>query len=213
MINIIEYADLWNDEKINFKAQEFLKAHPKYNKIPVDIEAIIGIDLEIDIIPLPGLKKLFDGAVDAHLSADFSSIYVDEFISDKRETRYRFTLAHEIGHKILRPEIYQMLNYDSLDTAKSIILELNKSYPFFEKQADEFSGRILVSQRELLYVFNKYQKMSEKQVLEEIPEYDLINNIEYREAVKIKLISTLAKCFNVSPEAMTIRLKKEQLIL
>jgi Zn-dependent peptidase ImmA (M78 family) len=212
MKNILEYADFWNDEKINFKAQDFLKEHPKYNKIPINIESIIGIDLGIDIIPLPGLKKLFDGAVDAYLSADFTSIYVDDFISEKRETRYRFTLAHEIGHMILHPEVYQMLDYDSLDTARTIILELNKSYPFFEKQADEFAGRVLVPQRELLYVFGKYQKMSEKQVLEEIPEYNLINNIEYQEAVKIKVTSTLAKYFLVSSEAITIRLRKERLI-
>lgn len=212
MINILKYAKRWNDEKIDQKTREFLKEHPKYNKIPIDIESIIDIDLGIDIIPLPGLRNFFDGAMDAYLSKDFTSIYVDEFVSEKRENRYRFTLSHEIGHLILHPEVYQMLDYSSLDMAKNTILTLNKLYPDFEPEADEFAGRLLVPRNELKYVFDKFQKNSEERVLEEIPEFDLINNAGYQKAVKISLISELSKNFNVSETAMSIRLEKEKLI-
>lgn len=213
MNNILKYANRWDDEKIDNKARKFLNEHSAYNKIPIEIESIIDIDMKMDIIPLPGLKKLFDDAIDAFLSVDLTTIYVDEFISDKRENRYRFTLAHEIGHKILHPEVYQSLNYNTLDSAKNIILTLNRQYPIFESQADEFAGRILVPRKELRYIFDKYQKSSQEIVLEEMPEFDLINSIGYQEAVNISLISELSKNFRVSEPAISIRLRKERLTL
>jgi len=212
MINILEYASRWDDEKIDHKAREFLDDHPTYNKIPIEIESIIDIDLKMDIVPLPGLKKLFDGATDAFLSVDFSTIWVDDFISENRENRYRFTLAHEIGHMILHPEVYKTLDYSSLTTAKNTILAINKLYPTFDSQADEFAGRVLAPRKELQYVFDKFQKKAEERVLEEIPELDLINKVEYQEAVKIVLIPGIARKFKISEAAMGVRLKKEQLV-
>ena len=63
MTDILEHAR-WTDEEINTEAAKFLADHPSYNRIPIEI------DLKMDIIPLPGLRTLFEGIVDALISSD-----------------------------------------------------------------------------------------------------------------------------------------------
>jgi hypothetical protein len=94
--------------EINLAAIGFLKDHPNQSSIPVDIEGIVD-ELRMDIIPLPGLKTISRQAgldADAFISSDFSSITVDQFILERRINRYRFTLAHELGHMVLHSEYY-----------------------------------------------------------------------------------------------------------
>jgi len=38
--------------------------------------------------------------MEGFISGDLNVIYVDELIYDQRPARYRFTLAHEIGHDV-----------------------------------------------------------------------------------------------------------------
>jgi Zn-dependent peptidase ImmA (M78 family) len=83
-------------EQIRERADDFLKAHNPQMIIPVPIENIAEFSMGINIIPIPGLQKLID--VEGFISSDFSSITVDQFVMEERETRYRFTIAHEIGH-------------------------------------------------------------------------------------------------------------------
>jgi len=69
--------------------------------IPVPIEEIAEFKLGVNIIPIPNLQKTFE--VEGFISSDLQNIYVDQFILYERPTRYRFTLAHEIGHIFLHP--------------------------------------------------------------------------------------------------------------
>jgi len=69
--------------------------------LPVDIEKIIDVNLEINIIPLPDLEKLCN--TDALITSDWKSLYIDKdlFEDERRQNRLRFSLAHEIGHLVL----------------------------------------------------------------------------------------------------------------
>jgi len=53
----------------------------------------------MDIIPLPNLKIAFD--IDGFSTSDFNAIYVDQFVYEQRYHRFRFTLTHELGHKVM----------------------------------------------------------------------------------------------------------------
>ena len=95
----IQYLE---DEEIAKHADGFLQKYHKSKSTPVPIEEIIDLDFNIDIIPLPGVQDLCD--VEGFISPDFKAIYVDKYVYDNRPYRFRFTLAHEIGHLIIHKE-------------------------------------------------------------------------------------------------------------
>ena len=66
-------AEWMTTDEINEIAKEFLKQHHKSMQIPIPIEEIIEFDLEIDIIPVPGLKHDFTE----------SNLDIDGFISSE----------------------------------------------------------------------------------------------------------------------------------
>jgi len=73
-------AEWMTTDEINEIAKEFLKHYHKSMQIPIPIEEIIEFDLEIDIIPIPGLKHDFTESnldIDGFISSDFQSITID----------------------------------------------------------------------------------------------------------------------------------------
>lgn len=97
---------------INLAAENFLKTYHPANTIPIPIEEIIEFKLGIDIIPLHGLHQAFD--TDGFISSDLKSISVDLFVYESRPGRYRFTLAHEIGHLVLHSELYKEIRFNKV---------------------------------------------------------------------------------------------------
>jgi Zn-dependent peptidase ImmA (M78 family) len=83
-------------EKIEQEAIDFLSKYHTQRTIPVPIENIIEINLEISVVPRKGLLQTEQ--IDAFLSHDCSIIYIDEDHYMSQTNRSRFTLAHEIGH-------------------------------------------------------------------------------------------------------------------
>ncbi|MBS3918141.1 MAG: hypothetical protein KG012_04570 [Deltaproteobacteria bacterium] len=91
-------APILSYDDINKHAEDFLWKHKRNEIFPVDIEAIAEFDLGLNIFPFPNLQVIFD--IEGFISGDLNVIYVDEFIYYQRPARYRFTLAHEIGHYV-----------------------------------------------------------------------------------------------------------------
>lgn len=110
-----------NHNYIAKTAEDFLKKYHPQDTYPIPIEEIAEFQLKIDIIPLVGLHKAFD--VDGFLSSDCTSISVDDGIYQSRPGRYRFTLAHEVGHLILHKNIYDKHTFDKIDGWKKFIDE------------------------------------------------------------------------------------------
>ena len=84
-------------------ADSFLKEN-KISSIPVDIERVIEVNYRLDIVPLPSLQTAFD--IEGFSANDFSAIYVDKYVYERIYNRYRFTLAHEIGHRGLHQQYF-----------------------------------------------------------------------------------------------------------
>ena len=80
-------------------ADRFLREHHPSGELPVPIDEIVEFSLGIIIVPVERLWKDFD--TDGWLSKDLSTIYVDEVQMTDYETRYRFTLVHEVAHLLL----------------------------------------------------------------------------------------------------------------
>ena len=94
-----------SNEEIERKAEEFLGQYHSSRMIPVPIEKIVEIDLQISIVPIRGLLK--QESIDAFLSHDFKELYIDYDHYMEQTNRSRFTLAHEMGHLSLHKKIIE----------------------------------------------------------------------------------------------------------
>lgn len=142
-------------------ADTFLKEHNEKGSLPVPIEQIVEAQFELNIIPVPGLLNAFD--VDAFISRDLSSITVDQFVLERRPTRYRFSLAHELGHLILHKDVFASLAFSSIEEWKAVQQSIDeKDYGWLEWQAYAFAGLVLVPPKELAWAFEELKDKAEK---------------------------------------------------
>lgn len=124
-------------------AENFLRSHHPTSTIPVPVEEIIEFQFKLDIVPTPGLHEGFD--IDAFITNDLTSIYVDKFVYKSRPGRYRFSLAHELAHVLLHENIYKHLRFRTVDEWKETMGNFaEKEYNSLEWQAYAFAGLILV---------------------------------------------------------------------
>jgi Zn-dependent peptidase ImmA (M78 family) len=129
-------------EAIRLKADEILQKTWPEGTIPINVERIVDARFQIDIIPVPGLKDQI--GVEGFLSRDRDAIYVDERVSNAVPSRYRFTLAHEIGHLVLHEALYRAADFKTpaewLEFQSSLP---EQDYSRYEFQAYCFGGLLL----------------------------------------------------------------------
>lgn len=116
--------------------------------LPVNIEQICD-GIGINILPIPSLSKNF--YIDAFISADFKTIFVDEDEYTKESHRYRFSVAHELGHLVLHKKYYPR-EIKNLNEWVSISKSVTNDYAEF--QANYFAGNLLVPDVELAKQLN-----------------------------------------------------------
>lgn len=179
------------------------KLWPSQN-LPINIDLVIE-KMGIDIVPVAGLKNL---GMDACLSADQSAIYVD--LENSRnpnvEYRYRFTLAHELGHRILHSEMFQSFqitsNMSELGWARHIMNRLD--IPEMEKEADEFAGCFLVPGEQLQIKFNELYPVA-------VSEF-AANGMDIKDVawttLYARMATRIAPHFGVSDVPVEIRLRR-----
>lgn len=130
-----------NESTIQEASKQFLKQHKSY-KIPVPLEEIAELKLKIRVLTIPNLKKVFE--CDGFISSDFSNMAVDEGIYNGYIPRFRFTLAHELGHLILHKDAYEKLGISNLDSYMRAQNSIDpKIWKKLEFQADLFAGATL----------------------------------------------------------------------
>ena len=115
---------------------------------PIDVEKICDY-LGIAILPVAKLADSF--GVDAFVSANFKIIYVDAEEFELESYRYRFSVAHELGHYVLHREYFpsRVWSFDEWhglsDGGISGVAEF---------QANYFAGSLLAPEDELLRALN-----------------------------------------------------------
>jgi len=147
-------------EFIRQKSEEFRRDYVNpIDLVPVPIIEIVEFDFSIQPIPKAGLKKGID--IDGFLTRDLKNICIDlDVYEDERQiNRLRFTYAHEIGHLILHEkEIRQCDFRTSEDWVHFHEDFLEDDLNWFEQQAYEFAGRLLVPKEKLIEEIRKHQK-------------------------------------------------------
>lgn len=142
--------------EIKKRVEGFRLRFPRCNHFPVDIEALIEQDLHISIQPLPDLRKAI--SIDAFISSDFRTLYVDEYeyMNERFENKLRFSFAHEISHLILHAELYSRQDFN--DPESYIAFQMAKSgkaYSWYEKQANMFAVNLLLPTSKLIKVLKE----------------------------------------------------------
>lgn len=141
----LSQSDIWS------KAEQFRERFAPSNIIPVDILHIVEFKLDIDLDPVDSLKSSLD--VDAILLNSLDRIIVDResFLNNKYLNRFRFSLAHEVGHLILHRQIIDRCRPKNREEWFEYMENRDEAeYSKIEQQAYEFAGRLLVPRDHLL---------------------------------------------------------------
>jgi Zn-dependent peptidase ImmA (M78 family) len=193
-------------EKINEIVEDFLEKYGIGSRLPVPIDEVIEFKYGIDIVPFPNLQNDFD--IDGFISGDLSSIYVDDSIFRTRPFRYRFTLAHEIGHLVLHKDLIGNIHPRSVAEWREFILQVDQeAYDWVEWQAYTFSGMVLVPRKSLKEDFvRRIKGLREKIAL--VKSADLPTD-SYLEYVINAIATDLIEKYGVSKEILIKRITKE----
>ena len=150
-IPIYSYDDLCK------KADDFLRTHNPSAAIPVPIGEIVEFEFNINIVPVLALQREFE--VEGFTSSDLKNIYVDEYVYTNYLNRYRFTLAHEIGHIVLHRNLYRTNRFSSIAEWKEFINSMTEEeHGWLEYQGYAFAGLILVPRENLIKHTNEWVK-------------------------------------------------------
>lgn len=186
---------------IRNRATEFLARYHPSGSLPVPIEEIVELKLRLDIIPLPGLKHSHE--IDAYITSNVETIYVDQYILERRLNRYRFSLAHELAHAWLHAKIFRKLGFTNLESWRRRQDEISiDEYGRLEWQANAFAGLILVPSADLKREFQSVIALAWKAGVSAI---NLSDDAKRLPAGKI------ARVFEVSTDVIIKRLEYEKL--
>lgn len=147
-----------SDEVIAQQAAELLTKHGLHMTIPVDVELLLEAYLGLEIIPITLMRERF--GIDGTISQDLTIIYVDERTQRDAATRYRFTLAHELGHRQLHRDLIEEFLSKATDNVQMLWEALtDQEYSRAERQAHVFAGALLMP---LDHVTRAFQALQEQ---------------------------------------------------
>jgi len=188
----------------------------KYGEIfkpPIPVEEILEAHLEIDFWfdDLPVLLEMPDvlGATwfkQREVRIDQS---LDPSVHPAQLGRYRFTVAHEVGHWDLHREIF--LSDKSQVTLfgvreEPIVCRSNDRRPL-EWQADSFAGFLLMPKKMVFAAWETLQGSLQPYVaIGEIDDIKAKWGLENHEFATVDIARQMAQVFEVSAQAMQIRL-------
>lgn len=194
--------DYLSKEQIWEIVEDFRQRCIRNEDTPVDIEAVIQSNLGIDVIPVNDIQSSL--GMEGFISLDFKNIYVDNrlYSADIYYPRVRFTLAHEIGHYVLHRSFIDQLRFGSIRDWMEYRQSLNEdSLGWFEYQANEFAGRLLVPIDKLIVHF-RAEREKNAGFSPRDPAFD--------ELIDVAAMSICSE-FGVSKDVISIRLQKEKI--
>ncbi len=176
------------------------------DKIPLDLISFVELELRMDLIPYDLLKA--DFGADAAILADFSGLYIDGEIFDRIDlvrgaqlNRLRFSIAHELGHLFLHRELFEAAGITMNEHFLDWLNEHNGQKYEFEREANEFAGRLLVPVELMRECFEKMLPAMDAQYGRHV----WVSNAEIRS----KTAELIAPRFGVHPIAIETRFDRE----
>ncbi len=175
-------------------AREFLGQHFGSDIIiPVDVDLLVERVDGVDLDYWPGLRAnhRIEGMIARDPKTGLLFVFIDDKLADTKPTRYRMTVAEELGHLVLHPKMI-----DQVQTPADF-KQLQQHYRWkqMERNAKRFAAAILMPgdaltlQAERLY-----------------PQLVKVAGYGNAPAILGQIAVTLAKKFEVSTQTMEYRL-------
>lgn len=200
---------------------EWAQEHPPVVHPPVPIDDILEIQLGLTFI-IEDLQSAFGhpdvlGGIwfgDRLIKVDQS---LDPTVAPKMLGRYRFTLAHEIGHwRLHRQHLMDDPTATSLFQANSgpaFVCRSNANPPE-ETQANAFAAALLMPRLVLLNAWLDWRGTDHPVAISELPAGDYHTDAETSANMAMdQFCKPLAERFEVSAQAMRYRLQKLGLLV
>ncbi|HHT9138865.1 MAG TPA: ImmA/IrrE family metallo-endopeptidase [Candidatus Wunengus sp. YC60] len=177
-------------------AETFLQKYNPSGTLPIQIEEIVELQMNIAVIVVPGIKELL--GIDAFISSNFSQITIDEYSYENYIERTRFSIAHELGHFLLHADWYKGHGPQNLDDYLTFHERINQEeYKYLEIQANTFAGHVLVPTPAI------HKTLRTK--LGSIPSNEDLT-------VFLPFFQDMLEVFQVSGETLLIRLQNEKIV-
>ena len=177
-----------------------LSEHHAGGSYPIPIEEIVELRLNLEIVPVKNLMQ--NHSIDGFLSSDNMQMYIDEHQYMNNQSRARFTMAHETGHYVLHKKIIAKHRISSIAQWKTIVLGDQTGRSPLETQANIFAGYLLMPTQFLREEFDRLKK----DFLRRFEENGGGARVPNDSALKEYIAKPIAKLFNVSEQAASIRL-------
>lgn len=183
-------------------AELLLKEQKMLSTLPIDVEGLVERKLGIEIVPISGFQSLY--GVDGMLSQDLTRISVDERVMVNVAPRYRFTLAHEVGHYYLHGDAIRE-HLDNPGDAELMLWEVlgDEDYKRAEFQANCFASALLMPTSHVQALFDQIQRA----LAQHGRNFDDLDDY-----AKVKVLRSNLDSFCVSADALRIRLIREGLV-
>lgn len=189
---------------IRARADEFREKYWAGKDVPVDVLAIAEFDLDMEIRPVASIREQAD--VDALLLGDMKTIAVDSklYMDDRMQNRMRYSVAHEIGHKVLHADIYRAAGVASVEEWIQWMQSIpDDQYSWIEQHAYEFAGRLLVP---LAQLKTEFAGAVEKAKAAGFAKWDSSGD-----AAREYIASSICRIFGVSNQVIEKRIEREKL--
>jgi hypothetical protein len=209
------------EDQAQLLLDEWAQSHSAIVEPPVPIDDILEFHLELAFIVADLQTELGHPDVlggiwfgDRMIKVDQS---LDPSIQPKLLGRYRFTLAHEVGHwRLHRQHLMEDPSARSLFEAncEPAFVQRSSANPPEEIQANVFAACVLMP-RQLVYdAWSQWRNSDEQVAISELPIGDYHADRQANEdMVMEKFCRPLAERFEVSAQAMRYRLQKLELLV
>ncbi|GBR77045.1 hypothetical protein NO2_1501 [Candidatus Termititenax persephonae] len=196
----INYVQNLAKEQIKKSAECAYNALNENDIFPVPIDRILEMRLGYRIIPILRLKM--DLGIDSFITKD-KELYIDEnTYMAANSQRYRFSLAHELGHIFLHGKLFENISClaDFISFYKTIsgyILDT------IEMQANSFASFFLCP-------YNRISTAIQEFIIKPFNNYGIkeVSLSDIEEIAYTYQIAKIAEYFAVSNQAMSIRMIK-----
>lgn len=188
---------------------------------PVPIDEIVEVHLKL-VIELLNMREIFPfGDVHGALWMNAQKIGVDTrldpALNPRKRGRYHFTLAHEAGHWRLHRKYYlEDVSQGRLfgdDLAKPAYVCRSSDKRPVEWQADQFAANLLMPRKLVYAAWDTWRGNSGSVSIAEIRSGRAGAGEMTDEEIMAEFCRPLADTFQVSPEAMRIRLNELELLV
>ena len=209
------------EEHAQLLLDEWAEQHPAVTQPPVPIDDILELHLQLkfyvtDLRQELGHRDILGGIWfgDRTIKVDKS---LDPTIRPRMLGRYRFTLAHEVGHwRLHRQHLAEDPEAQSLFEAdcEPAFIQRSSANPPEEIQANAFAACVLMP-RELVYdAWSKWRQSDDPVVISDLPpsRYDP-DGPNKENAAMDQFCRPLARKFEVSAQAMRYRLQTLELLV